>query len=95
VLRLFRFLLLVILVVLGLSFAVLNAEPVSLNYYIASRDVPLSLIMVLSLATGAVIGVLVSAGMILRLRQQTANLRRQLQRAERAADELSVLPAKQ
>jgi lipopolysaccharide assembly protein A len=95
VLRLFRFLLLVILVVLGLSFAVLNAEPVSLNYYIASRDVPLSLIMVLSLAAGALIGVLVSAGMILRLKQQTANLRRQLQRAERAADQLSVLPAKQ
>lgn len=94
-LRLFRFLLLVILVVLGLSFAVLNAEPVSLNYYIASRDVPLSLIMVLSLAAGALIGVLVSAGMILRLKQQTANLRRQLQRAERAADQLSVLPAKQ
>jgi putative membrane protein len=94
VLRLFGYLLLVILIVLGLSFAVLNAEPVSLNYYFGSSDVPLSMIVVLSLAAGALIGLLVSMGTILRLRQQRAKLRKQLQRAERAADQLSVLPAK-
>jgi putative membrane protein len=94
VLRLFGYLLLVILIVFGLSFAVLNAEPVSLNYYFGSSDVPLSMIVVLSLAAGALIGLLVSMGTILRLRQQRAKLRKQLQRAERAADQLSVLPAK-
>ena len=94
-LRLFGYLLLVILIVLGLSFAVLNAEPVPLNYYFGSRDIPLSMIVVLSLAAGALIGLLVSMGAILRLKQQRAKLRRQLQRAEKAADQLSVLPAKQ
>ena len=93
-LRLFGFILLIILVVLGLSFAVLNAEPVPLNYYFGSRDIPLSMVVVLSLAAGALIGVLVSMGMILRLKQQAAQLRRKLQRAEKAADHLSILPAK-
>jgi len=94
-LRLFGFILLIILVVLGLSFAVLNAEPVPLNYYFGSRDIPLSMVVVLSLAAGAVIGVLVSMGMILRLKQQAAQLRRKLRQAEKAADHLSILPAKQ
>jgi len=93
--RLFGFLLLIVLVVLGLSFAVLNADPVPLNYYFGYRDIPLSMIVVLSLAAGAVIGVLVSLGMILRLKQQAARLRRKLQRAEKAAEQLTVLPVKE
>ena len=94
-LRLIGFLLVILLIVLGLSFAVLNADPVSLNYYFGSRDIPLSMIVVLSLATGSLIGVLVSMAIILKLKQQAAQLRRKLQHAEQAADHLSILPAKQ
>jgi putative membrane protein len=93
--RLLGFLLLVVLVVLGLSFAVLNAEPVPLNYYFGYREIPLSMIVVLSLAAGATIGVLVSMGMILRLKQQAARLRKKLQAAEKEADQLRFLPAKE
>ena len=88
------FLLLLALVVLGLSFAVLNSEPVALNYYFGHRDIPLSMIVVVSLVAGAVIGVLVSAGMIIRLKAQTGVLRRKLRNAEKDADHLRVLPAK-
>ena len=94
-LRLFGFLLLIVLVVLGLSFAVLNAERVPLNYYFGYREIPLSMIVVLSLAAGAVIGALVSMGAILRLKQQAAQLRRKLRRAEKAAGQLEILPAKE
>jgi len=93
--RLFGFLSLIVLVVFGLSFAVLNAEPVSFNYYFGYRDIPLSMIVVLSLAVGAVIGMLVSMGMILRLKQRLAGLRRKLQVAEKHADLLHILPAKE
>lgn len=93
--RLFGLLLLIVLAVFGLSFAVLNAEPVSLNYYFGYRDIPLSMIVVLSLALGAVIGILFSMGMVLRLKQQVGGLRRRLQLAEKRADELHILPAKE
>jgi len=93
--RLFGFLSLIVLVVFGLSFAVLNAEPVSLNYYFGYRDIPLSMVVVLSLAVGAVIGLLAGMGMILRLRQQVGGLRRKLQSAEKHTDQLHILPAKQ
>jgi len=84
--RLLAFLFLVALVVTGLSFAVLNSQPVSLNYYFGYRDIPLSMIVVLSLATGAVIGVLVSAGLIIRLKAQRGRLRRKLRHAEKNLD---------
>jgi len=93
--RLLGFLFLVVLVVLGLSFAVLNAQSVSLNYYFGYREIPLSMIVVLSLAAGAVIGVLVSAGLILRMKAQTRQLRRKLRNAEKDSDQLRVLPAQE
>lgn len=93
--RLLGFLFLVVLVVLGLSFAVLNAQSVSLNYYFGYRDIPLSMIVVLSLAAGAVIGVLVSAGLILQMKAQTRQLRRKLRNAEKDSDQLRVLPAQE
>ena len=93
--RLLGFLFLVVLVVLGLSFAVLNDQLVSLNYYFGYREIPLSMIVVLSLAAGAVIGVLVSAGLILRMKAQTRQLRRKLRNAEKDSDQLRVLPAQE
>ena len=93
--RLVGFITLLVLILFGLSFAVLNAEPVSLNYYFGYRDIPLSMIVVLSLAGGAVIGLLVGMGTILRLKQQVGGLRRQLRAAEKHADQLHILTVKE
>ncbi len=90
--RLIGFLFVVILVVIGLSFAVLNSQTVSLNYYFGQHDIPLSMIVVLALAAGALAAVVVSAGMILRQKAQIAQLRRRLRHAERAAEQMQVLP---
>ncbi len=89
--RLLGFLLLVVLVVLGLSFAVLNSQPVALNYYFGARDIPLSMIVVVSLAAGALMGVLVSLGTIIRLKQQAGSLRRRMRAAQKDADQARIL----
>lgn len=93
--RLIGFLLMAVLIIFGLSFAVLNAEPVTLNYYLGVREVPLSMVAVLSLITGTAIGLLFSLGTILRLKRQTVSLRKQLHAAEQDADRILVLPAKE
>jgi len=93
--RLIGFLFLVVLIVIGLSFAVLNSQPVSLNYYFGYRDVPLSMVVVLALAGGAVIGVLVGAGTIIKLKAQAGQLRRRLRNAEKDSDQVRILPAKE
>ena len=94
-LRLVNILLLITLIVLGLSFAVLNADPVTLNYYFGNKQIPLSMIVVVALATGAVIGVLVSMGILLRQKQQIFQIRRQLKQAEKSTASTSVVPARE
>lgn len=80
--RVIGLLLLVALVALGLSFAVLNAEPVALNYYFGSANIPLSLIMVAVLAAGALLGVLASLTVIVRYKARAAQLKRRLSHLE-------------
>ncbi|HHJ13800.1 MAG TPA: LapA family protein [Gammaproteobacteria bacterium] len=93
-LRLLNVLFLIVLVVLGISFAVLNADPVPLNYYFGYREIPLSMVVVVSLAVGAVIGVLASMGILLRQKHQLFRLRRQLKTVEKqAAEGAELLPA--
>ena len=44
-----------LVIVLGVVFAVLNAETVQLNYYLGSVDLPLSLVLVLAIIVGALL----------------------------------------
>jgi putative membrane protein len=90
--RLLGFVFLLALTVVGLSFAVLNSQPVALNYYFGTRDVPLSLVVVCALAGGALAGVLASGALVLRLKAQAGQLRRQLRNAQKEADQWRILP---
>lgn len=92
--RLFGFILLLIVVVLGLSFAVLNAESVKLNYYYGIAQAPLSLVVVLSISAGAVLGVIASLGMILSMRREVGRLHRKIQLTERELKNLREIPIK-
>jgi putative membrane protein len=76
--RVFGLVALVLLVIVGLSFAALNSEPVTLNYYLGFVELPLSLIIVATLAFGALLGVLASLVVILRYRTRASLLKRRL-----------------
>jgi putative membrane protein len=91
-LRLFGILLILILFAAGLSFAVLNAEPVPVNYYFGVREIPLALAMVIPLALGALLGVLVNFGILVRLKQRALRAERQLKLAERETSRLRAPP---
>jgi putative membrane protein len=73
-------------------FAVLNAEPVKLNYYFGSRDVALSLILVLAMIVGAMLGVIASASMIISNRREVVKLRKSVQLAEKEVANLRSIP---
>lgn len=77
-----------LILVFGLFFGLLNADPVTVNYYFSSRSLPLSLVMVFTLLFGAVCGVLAALGQIFRLRRDLHRLRREQRHAE---EELSKL----
>jgi putative membrane protein len=81
-----------VLVIFGIVFAVLNAEPVQLNYYFGSKDVALSLILVLAMIVGALLGVLASASMIISNRREVVKLRKAVQLAEKEVANLRAIP---
>ena len=92
--RLLGFLLLLVVVVVGLAFAVLNAQTVQLHYYFGSTDAPLSLVLVLVLAVGAVLGVVASLGMVVGQRRELGRLQRKVKVTEQELKNLREIPIK-
>lgn len=84
----------VLAVALGLSFAVINADDVQLKYYFGTLTAPLSLVVVTALAVGALLGVLASLGMVLGQKRQMAKLRRAMKLTEKEVSNLRALPLK-
>jgi len=81
-----------VLVIFGIVFAVLNAEPVKLNYYFGSEDVALSLIIVFAMIVGAILGVVASASMIISNRREVMKLRKSVELAEKEVTNLRAIP---
>ncbi|MCC5810318.1 MAG: LapA family protein [Ectothiorhodospiraceae bacterium] len=86
--------LLLLVVLLGLSFALLNAGSAELDYYFGSVSMPLSLLVVLVLIVGAVLGVLATMTMMIRRRREISSVRRRLAETEKELNELRRLPLK-
>ncbi len=81
-----------VLVIFGIVFAVLNAEPVQLNYYFGTKEVALSLILVLAMIIGAILGVIASASMIISNRREVMKLRKSVELAEKEVTNLRAIP---
>lgn len=92
--RLIASILILLLVLVGLAFAVVNAKPVELNYFLGTREVPLAMTLVLTLVFGACIGIVFSLGMVVRSKRETLRLRRQIQLAEQEVVNLRNIPIK-
>ncbi|MCU7796472.1 MAG: LapA family protein [Candidatus Thiodiazotropha sp. (ex Semelilucina semeliformis)] len=92
--RIIKLSLLMIVMLLGVVFTVLNAEPVQFNYYFGNRQVPLSLIMTGALGAGALLGVLSCMGLMFGLKRENLSLKRQSQMASQEVNNLRALPLK-
>ncbi|MCG6886261.1 MAG: LapA family protein [Proteobacteria bacterium] len=76
----------------GIVFAVLNAAPVELHYYFGSKQVELSLVIVLSMMVGAVLGVIASTSVIVNSRREVHKLRKSMDLAEKEINNLRAIP---
>lgn len=81
-------------ILFGVIFAMLNAESVQLNYYFGAKQLPLSLIIVLSMLVGAILGVLASIRLILKSRREISRLRKASEIAEKEIANLRAIPIK-
>lgn len=76
----------------GLSFALLNAGLVTLDYYLGTAELPLSLALTLALIVGAILGLAVATAVLIRDKREAARLRRRLGQMEKELSELRKLP---
>jgi len=84
----------ILIILLGIIFAVLNSETVQFNYYFNSRTMPLSLAIILAMFIGAILGVIASIGLILRYKREVSRLRKAADVAEKEITNLRAIPIK-
>lgn len=92
--RIVLLIVILLIVLFGLSFALLNATPAELDFYFGAVTLPLSLLLVLSLIVGALIGLLAAGAVMVGRRRELGRTRRQLHDAEKELRELRRLPLK-
>jgi lipopolysaccharide assembly protein A len=76
--RIIFYLLLLVLVILAITFAALNANPINLNYYIGTTHISLSLLLTYVLGIGILLGFSATFIPFLKLKREVRVLKRQL-----------------
>ena len=90
--KVIKFILVIILLIIGAAFAIINDQPVELDLYFLVTSLPLSLILLLAVGVGILLGAVVSAFYFMRIRKENANLRRQSRLVEQEVRNLRSLP---
>ena len=67
---LFKYILLLMIVIMCVAFALLNSTVVTIHYLIAKIDMTLSMALLMVFAVGLVLGLLLNAGMVIKLKKQ-------------------------
>ena len=78
----------------GLVFFVKNSQEVEFHYIIGTVTLPSSLLILLSLSAGVILGLLSVTPMLLRQRRRIARLQQQVRVAEKEVNNLRVMPVK-
>lgn len=92
--RIIQGIFLLLVFVLALAFTVINADDVQLNYYLGSVELPLSVIIIGAFAMGAVIGILVNLGRLVRLKAEIGRIQRSERIAQQELTNLRSLPVR-
>lgn len=92
--RILYFSVFIVVLLLGLLFFVKNNQTVELNYIIGTTELPVSLLLLACLSLGALLGILATVPMLLRIRLQKSRLEKQIKMTEKEVNNLRVLPVK-
>ena len=91
-LKLLKFLFLIVVAAMGASFAYINPGLVTLSYYFGAVELPLGILIFLLLGIGILLGLLSSIAGYLKLRRENAHLRRRSQLIGEEINNLRSLP---
>lgn len=92
--RFVKYIIILLVMVLGVVFASLNEGHVTLNYHYGELDIALPYLVLISIALGVVLGWLASLGSLLRAKRENAGLRRKASVASEEIKNLRAIPLK-
>ena len=92
--RLVSAFIILLVLLLVLFFTILNAEPVTVNYYLGEVHPPLAAVIILALVSGAILGLISSILVIMKTRHEVSKLRREIKHTEQELMNLRTLPIK-
>lgn len=92
--RIVTYIIALLILLSGIVFACLNAEPVKLNFYFGSHTLPLSMLLVLTLGVGLLFGLLTSGFMYLKLKTENYRLKSRIKVAQKEVENLRAIPLK-
>lgn len=90
--RIVSYFFLLVIVLFGMTFATLNSESVTINYYLGQTSLPFSLLLVLVFAFGCLVGMIVGFWLLIKAKLLNYRLRQRLQLAEKEVDNLRAIP---
>ncbi|MGE3319126.1 MAG: lipopolysaccharide assembly LapA domain-containing protein [Candidatus Berkiella sp.] len=82
--RIVSILLTLILIIVGIAFAALNAKPVEINYLIGTSEMRLALLLLISFCVGIVITMLLLGVSLVKLKAKNKWLESKLKHAQEA-----------
>jgi len=80
--------------VLGAAFASLNGGMVNLDYYFGLTELPLSIVILVSIGIGVLLGGLAGLGLFFKAKREYHQLRRQSKLVNEEVKNLRVMPLK-
>ncbi len=78
----------------GFAFHLRNGQLVAIDYYIGSHELALSLVVVISLFIGALLGVISSLPIIIKLKRANTRLNKQMKKNKKELNHLPLTPLK-
>ena len=90
--RIISYFLLLLIILVGVTFATLNSNAVTVNYYIGHNTMPLSLLLVLVFAIGGLLGILVGFWLLFKIKVKNYRLTQRLKLAETEIENLRAIP---
>ena len=80
--------------IIGIAFFMKNNHSVSFNYFLGTVDIKLSLLLLVALIVGTIMGILSLVPVIINLKYKNARLKRQVKIREKEVNNLRVIPVK-
>jgi len=84
----------IFLLLLGLVFHVRNHQLVTLNYYVGEVQLSFSIIIVLAVCVGVLLGILASIPIIIRNKQLNSRLKKEIKHREKEINNYRITPTK-